>query len=68
MSRCHNEKSKTADISLEGLDYQNVAKNGDIWEKVLRKVRTGQMPPVKVPHPEAKDVTAFVNWLEGCIR
>ncbi len=62
---CHNEKSKTADVSLVGLDYQNVAKNGDTWEKVLRKVRTGQMPPVKVPHPEAKEVTSFVNWLEG---
>ena len=62
---CHNQKAKTADISLEGLDYQNVAKNGDTWEKVLRKVRTGQMPPVKVPHPEAKDVTSFVTWLEG---
>ena len=62
---CHNQKAKTADISLEGLDYQNVSKNGDTWEKVLRKVRTGQMPPVKVPHPEAKDVTSFVTWLEG---
>ena len=40
---CHNQKAKTADISLEGLDYQNVAKNGDTWEKVLRKVRTGQI-------------------------
>ena len=64
---CHNQKAKTADISLEGLDYRDVTKNGDVWEKVLRKVRTGQMPPVKAPHPEAKDVSAFVSWLEGAL-
>ncbi len=64
---CHNQKTKTADISLEGLDYTDVAKNGDTWERVLRKVRTGQMPPVKAPHPEAKDVRNFVNWLEGAL-
>ncbi len=64
---CHNDKSKTANVSLAGLDYRDVAKNGDTWEKVLRKVRTGQMPPVKAPHPEAKDVTAFVSWLESAL-
>ncbi len=64
---CHNQKAKTADISVEGLDFINVSKDAAVWEKVLRKVRTGQMPPAGMPHPKALDVTAFVNWLEGAL-
>lgn len=64
---CHNDKAKTADISVAGLDFNNVSKDGAVWEKVLRKVRTGQMPPAGMPHPKAQDVTAFVNWLEGSL-
>ncbi|MBL8206349.1 MAG: DUF1592 domain-containing protein [Blastocatellia bacterium] len=61
---CHNQKAKTADISVEGLDFNNVSKDAAVWEKVLRKVRTGQMPPANLPQPKAQDVTSFVNWLE----
>lgn len=62
---CHNQKTKTADISLQGLDFNEVGNNAAVWEKVLRKVRTGQMPPASAPKPDWPDVTTFVNWLEG---
>ncbi len=64
---CHNQQNKTADISLEGLDYDNLTKHGEIWEKVLRKVRTEQMPPVKLPQPKAAERAAFVVWLESSL-
>jgi uncharacterized protein DUF1592/uncharacterized protein DUF1588/uncharacterized protein DUF1585/uncharacterized protein DUF1587/uncharacterized protein DUF1595/cytochrome c len=64
---CHNQKSKTAGVSLEGLNFNNVGENAALWERVLRKVRTGQMPPPGAPGLEASDVTAFVNWLEGSL-
>lgn len=64
---CHNQKSSTAGISLQGLDYSNVASNADVWEKVLRKVRTGQMPPAKAPKPETAETTSFVTWLESSL-
>jgi uncharacterized protein DUF1592/uncharacterized protein DUF1588/uncharacterized protein DUF1585/uncharacterized protein DUF1587/uncharacterized protein DUF1595/cytochrome c len=64
---CHNQKSKTAGVSLEGLDFNNVGDNAALWEKVLRKARTGQMPPPGAPRLEAPDVAAFVNWLEGAL-
>lgn len=64
---CHNQKSSTAGISLQGLDYGNVASNADVWEKVLRKVRTGQMPPAKAPKPETAETTSFVTWLESSL-
>ena len=64
---CHNQKAKTADISVEGLNFNDVSKDAAVWEKVLRKVRTGQMPPANLPQPKAADTTAFVTWLEGAL-
>jgi len=64
---CHNQKSRTAGVSLEGLNFNNVGDNVALWEKVLRKLRTGQMPPPGAPRPEASDVAPFVNWLEDAL-
>src|SRR5215813_5200111 len=64
---CHNQKSKTAGVSLQGLNFDNVGDNSALWEKVLRKVRTGQMPPPGAPRLEAPDVKAFGAWLEAAL-
>ncbi|NOT63660.1 MAG: DUF1592 domain-containing protein, partial [Acidobacteria bacterium] len=64
---CHNQKKKTAGIVLEGLDFTRVANQADLWEKVLRKVSTGQMPPANAPKPDKAEAGAFVKWLEGTL-
>jgi mono/diheme cytochrome c family protein len=64
---CHNKESKTAGISLEGLNFNKVGADAAVWEKVLRKVRTGQMPPSGMPRPDAAAASAFVSWLEGSL-
>ncbi len=64
---CHNQKSQTAGISFQGLNFNNVGDNLDVWEKALRKMRAGQMPPASAPHPEAPEQKAFVNWLESAL-
>ena len=61
---CHNEKVKTAGISVQGLDPAHVGLNSDEWEKILRKVKAGQMPPAKLPRPKPAAVDAFDQWLE----
>ncbi|MDQ3012708.1 MAG: DUF1592 domain-containing protein, partial [Acidobacteriota bacterium] len=64
---CHSQKANVAGVSLEGLDFNNVGSEADIWEKVLRKVRTGQMPPARSPQPDAHAAASFVTWLEGSL-
>ena len=46
---CHNERVKTADLMLDKVDIANPGANPEVWEKVMRKVHTGTMPPPNMP-------------------
>jgi len=61
---CHNQKNPTAGIALNGVDPANAGGNAAVLEKVLRKVRTGEMPPPGMPRPAAPVATAFTKSLE----
>ena len=61
---CHNQKNKTAGISLQSLDTAKVSADAAVWEKVLRKVRAGQMPPAGLPHPNPAATKEFTGWLQ----
>lgn len=61
---CHNNRLKTAGLSLEGLDISRVSTDADTWEKVLRKVSANQMPPGGLPHPSEDARKTFTGYLE----
>src|SRR5690606_3588454 len=42
---CHNPEEYTGDFSFHQLDPADVASDADAWEGVVRKLRTGTMPP-----------------------
>jgi mono/diheme cytochrome c family protein len=48
---CHNDRLRTAGLTLSGLDMSDPGASAELWEKVLYKVRTGQMPPAGRPQP-----------------
>jgi cytochrome c551/c552 len=60
---CHNQKLKTAGVALDGLDPAKIGADAEVWEKVLRKVSAGQMPPAGMPHPKPEATAAFDQWL-----
>jgi len=60
---CHNERLKTADLRLDRLDVDNPGAEAEVWEKVVRKVHTGTMPPSNVPQPSQDDRRALLTWL-----
>src|SRR5271165_3297415 len=64
---CHNNKLNTAGVSLEGMDLSSVAGKAAVLEKVLRKVKSGQMPPTGLPRPEPAVAAAFSKWLENSL-
>jgi hypothetical protein len=61
---CHSDRVKAGALSLEALDVTSVAGHGEVWEKVVRKLRTGMMPPDGAPQPAAAARTAFATALE----
>ena len=61
---CHNDLERTAELTLESLDLSNVAAQAEVWEKVVRKLRTGMMPPADQLQPSAGDRNALASWLE----
>jgi cytochrome c5 len=61
---CHNERLKTADLMLDRIDVANPGAAADLWEKVVRKVHTGTMPPSNVQQPSQDDRRALLTWLE----
>jgi mono/diheme cytochrome c family protein len=56
---CHNQRVKTAGLALDALDPAQVGEHAEAWEKVVRKLRTGAMPPPGRPRPD-KALTASV--------
>jgi hypothetical protein len=61
---CHNQKLKNGGVALDSLDHSNVGRSASTWEKVLRKVRTGEMPPPGLPRPNPVTASSFTSWLE----
>src|SRR5438874_10547615 len=49
---CHNERLKTAGLMLDKLDLTHAGENPEAWEKVVRKVRAGMMPPSGAARPD----------------
>src|SRR5436190_5644000 len=62
---CHNEKLKTAGLTLDKLDPAHVAQDAEAWEKVVRKLRAGMMPPQGMPRPNAAAYEALTVALEA---
>jgi hypothetical protein len=62
---CHDDIERTANLSLESLPVDAVAAHPAEWEKVIRKLRAGMMPPVGEPRPAAQARLELVSWLEN---
>jgi hypothetical protein len=64
---CHNDRTKTGELTLEHADLTDVPKSAELWEKVIRKVRAGMMPPASMPRPDAATLEGFVGYIESSI-
>ena len=64
---CHNNSQKTADLALDVVSARPVAENAETWEKVVRKLRARQMPPVGLPRPDETTYEESVSSLEALL-
>jgi mono/diheme cytochrome c family protein len=61
---CHNDRVKTANLSLQNADLSKLADHGELWEKVIRKLRAGVMPPPDMPRPSLAEYESLRDFLE----
>jgi mono/diheme cytochrome c family protein len=62
---CHNERAKQGGLSLENQDLAAAAGNPELWEKVVRKLRAGVMPPPGARRPSLAEYEGLRDWLEA---
>ena len=62
---CHNQRAKTAGLTLDKMDPAHVAQDQEAWEKVVRKLRAGMMPPQGMPRPNDARYEALTVALEN---
>ena len=66
--RCHNERLRTADLTLDAADVDHVSEAPEIWEKVVRKLRTRAMPPAtETRRPSEADYDSLASTLEAAL-
>jgi mono/diheme cytochrome c family protein len=62
---CHSAQVKSGGLALSTQDLANPGAHGAVYEKVVRKLRAGVMPPVGVPRPPKPAYEGFASWLES---
>ncbi len=63
---CHNDKLTSGGLNVSlYLDPASVASKREAWEKIVDKVRSGEMPPKGIPKPAPERIDAMVGFLEG---
>ena len=61
---CHNQRSKTGNFELDTKDLTHLEKDIVAWEAVVRKLRTGMMPPKNAARPDRATLDGLAAWLE----
>ncbi len=70
-STCHSDKAKAAGmdsarkIDFDRLDIAGVSRDAETWERVVRKLRAGMMPPSGIRRPDRETYKGLIAWLEN---
>ncbi len=66
-TKCHNLDDFFGGFAIDTLTPADVHKDAALWEKIVRKLRGGMMPPPENPRPPQRELTALVSNLESAL-
>jgi hypothetical protein len=66
-SNCHNTDDFSGGFAIDQLNKGNLQPDAEVWEKVVRKMRSGMMPPPGEDRPAVADITKVVSSLETAL-
>ncbi len=61
---CHNQSALSGGLALHTADVLDPTQDPETWEKVIRKLRAGAMPPQGMPRPDDAAVEGLLTYLE----
>jgi hypothetical protein len=64
-SKCHNTQDWAGGVAFDTLTPESIPQDAETWEKAVRKLRGGLMPPAGNPRPDNPTIQSFVSWMEG---
>jgi hypothetical protein len=64
---CHDSEEKKGDLDLDGINLEDVTQRPELWEKVVRKLRARQMPPLGKQRPDESTYNAILSRLEASL-
>ncbi len=64
---CHNSFDETAGIDFDSLEWSRFADDREVWEKVVRRLRSRQMPPSDAARPDEATYVAVLEALESSL-
>jgi mono/diheme cytochrome c family protein len=64
---CHNQRLRTAKLAFDTMDLSHPEKDALTWERAIRKLRGGMMPPPGAARPPVEAVNAFATYLENSL-
>lgn len=64
---CHNSEDKQGGLALDAIGLEDLNRHSSAWEKVVRKLRARQMPPVGMPRPDERSYNAVLSALESTL-
>jgi hypothetical protein len=62
--KCHNTTDWAGGVAFDALSLEDVADDAETWEKAVRRLRGGLMPPPGNPQPPREEVVSTIQWLE----
>jgi hypothetical protein len=63
---CHNDRLKTGGLTLTKYrDTSGMLHDRDVWEAVVKRTRSGEMPPKGLPRPKSEAVEAVTKWIQS---
>src|SRR5207247_7499449 len=62
---CHNDRLASGNLNIAPYLKRESLVDREQWERIVRKVRSGEMPPKGVPRPPQPEIEALVRYVQG---
>ena len=64
---CHNPRTKAGGLAFDVFPVADASATPQTWEKVIRKLRTGMMPPSGAPRPDRATLDGLAATVESAL-